>query len=404
MGRQVTQRAFSSTLHEAVIVSACRTPIGSFGGCLSTVKAPKLAAAAVSAAVERAGIDPSAVGEVFLGNVCSAGLGQAPARQAALFAGLPNTVPCTTVNKVCASGLKSVMFAAQSVMLGQQDCVVAGGFESMSNIPYYIEKAREGYRYGHGEIVDGLLKDGLWDVYDNHHMGMCAEKCATDYTITREQQDAYALESYRRAADATENGRFKNEICPVTVPNRKGDIVVSEDEEFKRISVSKVPGLRPAFKKDGSVTAANASTLNDGASALIIMSAAKAKAEGLTPLARIRGFGDAAGAPVDFTTAPSLAVPVALQNAGMSLSDLEYHEVNEAFSVVALANAQILGMDLDRVNVNGGAVALGHPIGSSGGRILTTLINVLQQKDASVGCASICNGGGGAAALIIERI
>jgi len=390
--------------HDAVIVSACRTPIGSFGGALSSVPAPRLGAAAVKGAVERAGVDPNEIDEVFLGNVVSAGLGQAPARQATIFSGLPNTIPCTTVNKVCASGLKSASLAAQSVMTGQQEIVVAGGFESMSNIPYYVPKAREGYRYGHGEMLDGLLKDGLWDAYDDHHMGMCAENCADKYEISREEQDAYALESYRRATDAHESGKFKDEIVGVSVKSRKGEQIVDEDEEFRRINTAKVPDLRPAFKKDGSVTAANASTLNDGASALVIMSASRASDLGLSPLARIRGFGDAAGAPIDFPTIPALAVPVALRNAGVDASDVDYHEVNEAFSVVALANAKILGADLSRVNVNGGAVALGHPIGASGARILTTLISVLRQNDATIGCASICNGGGGATAMVIERM
>ena len=402
-----TQRALFSSVsspNEAVIVSACRTPIASFGGSLSSMPAPKLGATVVKEAVERAGIDASMVDEVFLGNVCSAGMGQAPARQAAIFAGLPNTVPCTTVNKVCASGLKSVSLAAQTIMCGQQNIVIAGGFESMSNIPYYVPKAREGYRYGHGEMLDGLLKDGLWDAYDGHHMGMCAENCADKHGFSREEQDEYAIESYKRSAAANEAGKFKNEIVGVTVKSRKGDTVVDEDEEFKRINFDKVTSLRPAFTKDGSVTAANASTLNDGASALLVMSAQRAQELGLKPLARIRGFGDAAGAPIDFPTAPSLAVPIALKNAGIEASDVDFHEVNEAFSVVALANAKLGGFDLSRVNVNGGAVSLGHPIGSSGARILVTLLNVLEQNDGSIGCASICNGGGGATALIVERM
>lgn len=391
-------------LQDAVIVSAARTPIGSIGGSLASVSAPDLGAVAIRGALEKAGVDPSAVDEVFMGNVVSANLGQAPARQATLGAGLPLSVPCTTVNKVCASGLKAVMFAAQSVMLGHQQCVVAGGMESMSNIPYYVPKARTGYGYGHGELLDGVVKDGLWDVYNDHHMGLCAEDCNDKFGFTREQQDEFALKSYAAAAAATEAGKFANEIVPVTVKTRKGEVQVSQDEEYARVMPEKVPTLRPAFRKDGSVTAANASSLNDGASAVVVMSAARAEELGVTPLARIRGFGDAAQAPIEFTTAPSLAVPKALAMAGVNGADIDYHEINEAFASVVLANMQLLNIDPSRVNVNGGAVALGHPIGNSGSRILTTLINVLQQNDGTLGTASICNGGGGASAMVIERL
>jgi len=403
-----TARAFSSSAapaaREVVIVSMARTPIASMGGSLASMSAPELGSVAIAAAVERAGLKPGDVQEVYMGNVCSAGIGQAPAKQAALGAGIPDTVPCTTVNKVCASGLKSIQFAAQAVMLGHHDVMVAGGMESMSQIPYYVEKARDGYRFGHGQMTDGLLKDGLWDPYDNKHMGMCGEVCADTYSITREDQDAYAISSYERSAAAHDAGRFKSQIAPVTVKSRKGDVVVDADEEFKRIKFDKVAGLRPAFKKDGTVTAVNASTLNDGAAAVVVMSADKAAELGIKPMAKILGFGDAAKAPVEFTTAPSDAVPVALKMAGLEMSDVDYHEINEAFSVVALANMQIMGLDHAKVNVNGGAVSLGHPLGASGARIVTTLLGVLEQNDAKVGCASICNGGGGAGAMILERL
>jgi acetyl-CoA C-acetyltransferase len=394
----------ASAAREAVIVSMARTPIASMGGSLASVSATDLGAAAITGALERAGLKGSDVQEVYMGNVCSAGIGQAPAKQAALAAGIPDTVPCTTVNKVCASGLKSIQFAAQAVMLGHHDVMVAGGMESMSQIPYYVEKARDGYRYGHGQMTDGLLKDGLWDPYNDQHMGMCGEVCAETYGISREEQDAYAVSSYERSAAASEAGCFKSQIVPVTVKSRRGDVVVDEDEEFKRVKFDKVASLRPAFKRDGTVTAVNASTLNDGAAAVVVMSADKAAELGIKPLAKILGFGDAAKAPVEFTTAPSDAVPVALRMAGLEMSDVEYHEINEAFSVVALANMKIMGLDHDRVNVNGGAVALGHPLGASGARIVTTLLGVLEQKGAKIGAASICNGGGGAGAMILERM
>ncbi|CAE7747637.1 erg10, partial [Symbiodinium sp. KB8] len=393
---------------DVVIASAVRTPIGSFQGSLASVPATRLAATAVKEAVARAGVKGEDINEVYLGNVCSANLGQAPTRQATLFAGLPRDIPCTTVNKVCASGMKSVMFAAQSIMTGYNDVVVAGGFESMSNVPYYLPGGRSGMRYGNGEVVDGLIKDGLWDVYNDFHMvraGMCAEKCAADYGISREEQDNFAIQSYERSAAASKAGKFKKEIVGVEVPQRRGDpLIVSEDEEFKRIQFDKIPGLRPAVKKDGTVTAANASTLNDGASALVVMSGKKAKALGITPLARILGFGDAAQNPEDFTTAPAKAVPLAYKRAGVSPTDVEYHEINEAFSVVVLANMKLLNLDPSRVNVNGGGVSLGHPIGNSGSRIIATLINVLEQNDATLGSASICNGGGGASAIVVERL
>mmetsp|Transcript_16874 Transcript_16874/g.18824 ORF Transcript_16874/g.18824 Transcript_16874/m.18824 type:complete len:412 (+) Transcript_16874:32-1267(+) len=407
-GIQTTfKRAFHASRavkREAVILSASRTPIGSFNGALASLQGPELGAIAIKDAVAKAGVSVDDVGEAFLGNVVSANVGQAPARQAILKAGLPFSVPCTTVNKVCSSGLKSVMFAAQSVLLGQQNVTIAGGFESMSNIPYYLPRVRQGLGYGHGEVLDGVLKDGLWDASDDHHMGMCAEACAETYNFTREQQDAFALESYRRAAEAAQAGRFDAEIAPVTIKTRKGEVSVTTDEEWSKVKMDKVPGLRPAFTKTGTVTAANASSLNDGAAAFVVADAEWAASKGLKPLARIRGFGDAAKAPIEFTTAPALAVPVALKNAGLAQSDVDLWEINEAFSVVSLANNQLLNLDPSTVNVNGGAVALGHPIGASGARILVTLLHTLQQQDKSVGVAAICNGGGGAAALVVERM
>ena len=392
-------------MQEVVIVSAVRTPIGSFNGSLAAVSATQLGAAAIKGAVERAGINPAQVNEVFMGNVISANLGQAPATQAATFAGLPNTVPSTTINKVCASAMKAVMLGAQTIQSGTNEIVVAGGMESMSNVPFYLDKARNGYRLGHGQVIDGLVKDGLWDVYKNYHMGSAAELCSRDHNISREEQDAFAIESYKRSAVAAEAGKFKNEIVPVSIPQRKGDpIVVSEDEEYRNIKFDKVPTLAPVFEKEGTVTAANASTLNDGAVALVLMSASKAAELGLKPLAKIRGFADAQQAPEYFTTAPAKAIPLAIAKAGLSASDIDYYEINEAFSVVALANNQILGLDANRVNVNGGAVALGHPLGASGARIIATLINVLEQNNAKYGVAGICNGGGGASAVVIERL
>ncbi|HMQ90173.1 MAG TPA: acetyl-CoA C-acyltransferase [Flavilitoribacter sp.] len=392
-------------MKEVYIVSAVRTPIGSFGGVLSGLSATQLGSEAIKAALERAGVEAGLVEEVFMGNVCSANLGQAPARQAALGAGLGTNVPCTTVNKVCASGAKSIMFGAQSIMLGQNDIVVAGGMESMSNIPYYLPNARWGYKYGNAELVDGLARDGLVDAYNHQAMGVCADNTAKKYNISREDQDAYAIRSYQRSAASTQSGKFAAEIAPVAVPQRKGDpVLVREDEEFKNVIFDKIPSLRPAFSKDGTVTAANASTINDGASALVLVSKEKMKELGLKPLARILGFADAAQEPEWFTTAPTLATPKALKAAGISLSDVDYFEVNEAFSVVALAYNQLMGLDADKVNVFGGAVSLGHPLGASGARILATLNNVLHQNNASVGLAAICNGGGGASAMVIEAV
>lgn len=392
-------------MQDVVIVSAGRTPIGSMNGSLSSLSATQLGAAAIKGAVERAGISPELIQEVFMGNVISANLGQAPATQASVYAGLPQNIPSTTVNKVCASAMKAVMLGAQTIMTGMNDVVVAGGMESMSNIPYYLDKARNGYRLGHGQIIDGLVRDGLWDVYKNYHMGSAAELCAREYKITREMQDAYAIESYRRSAAAAEAGKFVKEIIPVSIPQRKGDaIVVSEDEEYRNIKFDKVPTLAPVFEKDGTVTAANASTLNDGASAMVLMSAKKAQELGLTPIGVIRGFADAQQAPEWFTTAPSLAIPKAIANAGLKASDIGYYEVNEAFSVVALANNLILGLDASRVNVNGGAVSLGHPLGNSGARIIVTLMQVLEQNQSKYGVASLCNGGGGASAIVVEKL
>lgn len=365
---------------------------------------PALGSVAIKGAMERVGLGLDAVDEVFMGNVISAGEGQAPARQAALGAGLSLSTPCTQVNKVCASGMKAVMLGAQTILAGQNEVVVAGGMESMSNAPFYLPKARFGMGYGHGQVEDALLKDGLWDVYNDQHMGNCGEKCAADFAISREEQDAFAVRSYELAALAWAEGKFASEVVPVEVAGRKGSVVVDRDEEFSRVKFEKIPSLRPAFKADGTVTAANASSLNDGASALILMSRRRAEELAITPLARIRGFGDAAQAPEDFTTAPSKAVPIALRRAGVEASDIDFHEINEAFAVVVLANMRILDLDPATVNTLGGAVALGHPIGNSGSRIITTLLNVLQQNDASLGCASICNGGGGASAIVIERL
>lgn len=392
-------------MKEVYIISAVRTPIGSFGGSLAEVSATKLGSVAIKGALEKAGVDPKEVNEVFMGNVISANLGQAPARQAAIGAGLGTNVPCTTVNKVCASGMKAVMFGAQSIMIGQNDVVIAGGMESMSNIPYYIPKARFGYKYGNGEIVDGLLRDGLWEVYNEFAMGNCADHTAREMNISREEQDEYAITSYKRSAAATDSGKFKAEIVPVEVPQRKGDpIMVSEDEEYKNVRFEKIPQLRPVFSKEGTVTAANASTINDGASALVLMSKEKADELGIKPIAKIRGFADAAQDPLWFTTAPALAVPKAIQNAGLDASEVDYYEINEAFSVVALANTKKLGLDPERVNVFGGGVSLGHPLGCSGARIITTLTNVLHQQNGKIGVAGICNGGGGASAIVIEKI
>ncbi|MCC6411499.1 MAG: acetyl-CoA C-acyltransferase [Saprospiraceae bacterium] len=392
-------------MKEVFIVSAVRTPIGSFGGILSGIGATQLGATAIRGALERAGVAPENVNEVFMGNVVSANLGQAPARQAARFAGLPDNIPCTTINKVCASGMKSITLGAQSIMLGLNDIVVAGGMENMSQIPYYMPNARWGYKYGNGELVDGLAKDGLTDVYNQKAMGVCADATAAKYNISREAQDAFAIDSYKRAAEATSQGWFKGEIIPVSIPQRKGDpVLVSEDEEYKKVQFDKIPGLRPAFTPDGTVTAANASTINDGASALILASAEAVERYGLKPIAKIRGFADAEQAPEWFTTTPTIAAPKALKMAGLDISEIDYFEVNEAFAVVTMAFEQVMGITHDRTNVFGGAVAIGHPLGSSGSRIVTTLNNVLHQKNGKYGLAAICNGGGGATAIVIERI
>jgi acetyl-CoA C-acetyltransferase len=392
-------------MKEVYIISAVRTPIGSFGGSLSTLSATALGGIAVKAAVEKAGIEGKLVQEIFIGNVISAGLGQAPATQVAAAAGLGFNIPCTIVNKVCASGMKAVMIGAQSIMLGQNDVVVAGGMESMSNIPYYLLKARTGYKFGNGELIDGLQFDGLTDVYNHCAMGVCADNTAKEMNISRHDQDAYAIESYKRSAAAWASGKFNDEITGVPITDRKGvTTLVSEDEEYKNVNFDKIAGLKAVFTKEGTVTAANASTLNDGASALVLMSKEKAEELALRPLAKIKGFADAAQDPMWFTTTPSIAIPQAILNAGVDKSDIAYYEINEAFSAVALANASNLNLDLTRVNVNGGAVALGHPLGSSGSRIITTLVNVLKQNKATLGVAGICNGGGGASAIVIENM
>lgn len=386
-----------------VIVSAVRTPIGSFMGALSTVPAPHLGGAAIKGALSKINLDPKLVDEVYMGNVVQAGVGQAPARQAALFAGLSNDVICTTVNKVCASGMKSIMFGAQAIMAGDAEIVVAGGMENMSLIPHYVHM-RNGVKFGPTSMQDGMQKDGLVDAYDNNAMGVAADLCASEYKITREQQDAFAIQSYERSAKAWEAGNFDSEIVPVAVPQRKGDpIMVTKDEEFTNVKLDKIPTLNAVFTKEGTVTAANASTINDGAAAVILMSEEKAIAMGLKPLAYIKSYADAAQEPKWFTTAPAKALPKALDKAGLSLSDVDFFEFNEAFSVVGLANAQILGLPNDKINVNGGAVSLGHPLGCSGARIVVTLINVLQQNNARIGAAAICNGGGGASAIVIEK-
>ena len=388
---------------EVVIVSYARTPIGSFMGALSTITAPKLGAVAIKGALDKINLKPELVEEVLMGHVVQAGAGQAPARQAAIYAGIPDTVPCTTVNKVCSSGMKAVMQAAQSIALGDTDIVVAGGMENMSLIPHYLQ-ARTGTKFGPTTLVDGMQKDGLVDAYDQNAMGVCADACATEYKFSREDQDAFAIQSYKRSAAAWESGKFKDEVVPVNVPQRRGDdIVVSEDEEFKNIRMEKVSSLRPAFSKDGTVTAANASTINDGAGAMVLMSKEKAEALGLKPLATIKSYADAAQEPKWFTTAPAKALPKALDKAGISIDDVDFFEFNEAFSVVGLANMKILGLNDNKVNVNGGAVSLGHPLGCSGVRILITLLSVLQQNNAKIGAAAICNGGGGASAMVIER-
>lgn len=391
-------------MKEVYIASAVRTPIGSFGGKLAGFSAVQLGTFAIKGALEKSGVAADQVNEVYMGNVLSANLGQAPARQAAIGAGIGHNVPCTTVNKVCSSGMKSVMLGAQSIMLGINDVVVAGGMESMSNVPFYVPKARFGYKYGHGQLIDGLMHDGLWEAYNEFPMGSCADNTAKEMNISREAQDEFAINSYKKVAASTEAGDFKDEIIPVEIPQRKGDpLVMDEDEEFRNVNFDKIPALRPVFNKDGTVTAANASTINDGASALLLVSKEKAEELGLTVIAKIRGFADAAQDPMWFTTAPSLAVPKALAHAGVEKSDVDYWEVNEAFSAVALANQQELELDGDKLNVFGGAVAMGHPLGASGARIITTLCNVMAKKGGKIGAAGICNGGGGASAIVIEK-
>lgn len=392
-------------MKEVYIVSAVRTPMGSFNGTLSSIPAPRLGAVAIKGAIDKINLDGAEIQEVFMGNVLQANLGQAPARQAAIYAGLGNNIPCTTVNKVCSSGMKSVMLGVQSIMLGDNDVVVAGGMENMSQAPYYLDKARTGYKYGNGHIIDGLTKDGLIDVYNDYPMGNAAELCAKECNISREEQDEFAIESYKRSAKAWEAGKFADEIVPVEVPQRKGDpILFAEDEEYKNVKFEKIPHLRPVFQKDGSVTAANASTINDGASAIVLMSKEKMESLGLKPLAKVIAYADAAQAPEWFTTAPSKALPRALDKAGLKTSDLDAVELNEAFSVVGIANIREMGLDPAKTNVNGGAVSLGHPLGNSGSRILVTLINVLKQNNGKYGGAGICNGGGGASAFVIENL
>ncbi len=391
-------------MREVVIIAAVRTPIGSFGGSLAGFSATQLGGFAIKAAVEKAGIKPESIQEVYMGNVLSANLGQAPATQAAKFAGLPD-LPTTTINKVCASGTKAIMLAAQSIALGQNEIVVAGGMESMSNVPYYLDKARNGYRLGHGQITDGLVKDGLWDVYNDYHMGSAAELCAETCNISRAAQDSFAIESYKRAQTAQVEGKFNDEITPIEIKDRKGEItLINNDEEPHAVKFDKIPGLKPVFKKDGTVTAANASSLNDGAAALVLMSADKAKELGLKPLARILAYADAQQAPEWFTMAPSKAIPLALNRANLTLTDVDYFEINEAFSVVSLANNQELNLNAEQVNVNGGAVAMGHPLGASGARIVVTLLSVLAQNNGKIGVAGICNGGGGASAIVLENL
>lgn len=391
-------------MKEVVIVSAVRTPIGSFGGKLSSFSATQLGGFAIKAAIEKAGLTPAHIQEVYMGNVLSANLGQAPATQAAKLAGLPD-LPATTINKVCASGTKAIMLAAQSIATGDQDIIVAGGMESMSNVPYYLDKARNGYRLGHGQITDGLVKDGLWDVYNDYHMGSAAELCASDCQISREDQDNFAVESYKRAQSAQNSGKFASEIIAIELKDKKGEITILDtDEEPTAVKFDKIPSLKPVFKKDGTITAANASTLNDGAAAIVLMSADKAKELGIKPLAKILGYADAQQAPEWFTTAPSKAIPLALQKANIDIKDVDYFEINEAFAVVSIANNQKLNLNENQVNVNGGAVSLGHPLGASGARIVVTLLSVLEQNNGKIGVAGICNGGGGASALVIEKI
>lgn len=391
-------------MKEVYIMSISRTPIGALGGVLSSLSATQLGSIAAKEAIKRAGIEPAQVQEVIMGNVLSANIGQAPAQQVAVFSGIPNTVPCTTVNKVCASGMKAIMLAAQSIQLGVSDIVLAGGMESMSNVPYYLDKARGGYRYGHQQVIDGIIKDGLWDPYKNYAMGNAGELCAKEYGFSRQAQDEYAIESYNRAIKAHKEGWFNLEITPVEIQNGKEKIWITQDEELSKVKFDKIPALKPAFDKEGTITAANASKINDGASAVILMSAEKAKELGLKPLAKIIGYADASQAPEWFTTTPSKAIPLALQRAGKEVKDVDYFEINEAFSVVSMVNNKLLNIAPDKANIYGGAVALGHPIGNSGARIVCTLTSVLKNKNAKIGAAGICNGGGGASAIVIENI
>ncbi len=389
---------------EVYIVSAVRTPLGAFGGSLASISATKLGSIAIKGALDKLKLDPALVNEVYMGSVIQANLGQAPARQAAKFAGLPDAVSCTTVNKVCASGMKSISLAAQSILLGDADIVIAGGMENMSQAPFYLENNRWGAKFGNGTVIDGLVKDGLTDVYENTAMGNCSDLCAKEYNISREEQDAFAIESYTRSANASKSGKFNNEIIPVEIITKKGSVLFSEDEEFKNVNFEKIPSLKPVFSKDGTATAANSSTINDGAAALILMSKEKADSLGLKPLAKIISYADAEQAPQKFTTSPSIALPKALKKGGLTINDINYFELNEAFATVGLANIKLLGLDASKVNVNGGAVSLGHPLGASGARIVVTLINVLKQNNAKYGAAAICNGGGGASALVIENM
>jgi acetyl-CoA C-acetyltransferase len=391
-------------MKEVYIVSAVRTAMGSFGGTLAGISATKLGAEAIKGALAKINLDGKLVQEVYMGSVLQANLGQAPARQAAKFAGLPDSVNCTTVNKVCASGMKSIALAAQSIMLGDNDIVVAGGMENMSSAPFYSDSTRWGAKYGNSQLIDGLAKDGLTDVYGNVPMGNCAELCASEHKFSREDQDNFAIESYKRSAAAWSAGKFKDEVIGITVKTKKGDIVFAEDEEYKNVNFEKIPTLKPVFQKDGTVTAANASTMNDGAAALVLMSKEKAESLGIKPIAKIKSYADAEQAPEWFTTTPSLAVPKAIEKAGLKINDINYFELNEAFSVVGLANIKLMNLDASKVNVNGGAVSLGHPLGASGARVIVTLINVLKQNNAKFGAAGICNGGGGASAMVIENV
>lgn len=402
---EASVKSKGSMSKEVYIIAGVRTPIGSFQGALSSVSATRLGAAAIKGALAKAGIDPSHVDEVYMGNVLGANLGQAPARQAAVFAGLPHNVICTTINKVCASGMKSIMLAANAITLGDAHIVVAGGMESMSNVPHYLGQSRTGYKLGHGELTDGMIKDGLWDVYNNYHMGNAAELCAKECNVSREMQDEFTIESYKRAQNAISQGFFKGEIVPVEIPQRSGvPVIVDTDEEPARVSFDKIPGLKPVFIKDGTVTAANASTLNDGASALILASAEAVEKYGLKPIAKFRAGADAEKAPEWFTTAPSDAIPKALAKAGVTKDQIDAWEINQAFAVVSIANEQILGLDRTKVDTWGGAVALGHPLGSSGSRIVVTLLSVLAANGGKLGAAGICNGGGGASAVVIEML